>query len=74
MNELLEADQTLPYKLMKNKFLSRKRYNDLLYIVNKNIPNIDPNQVIEIFKGLSENGCTYEALSLIHISEPTRRP
>lgn len=54
----IEADQDLPYKLMKNKLLHRDQYKELLYIVNKNIPNISSIEIIEMFKKLSNTGCS----------------
>jgi len=54
----IEADQTLPYKIMKNRLFYMEQYKELLYIVNKNIPGINPDEVIEVFKKLSETGCS----------------
>lgn len=54
----IEADQGFPYKLMKNKLFHREQYKELLYIVNKNIPGISASEMIEIFKKLSNTGCS----------------
>ena len=54
----IEADQGFPYKLMKNKLFHREQYKEFLYIVNKNIPGISANEVIEMFKKLSNTGCS----------------
>ena len=54
----LEADQSFPYKLMKNKLFNREYYKELLYIVNKNIPGMSPSEIIEMFKKLSNTGCS----------------
>ena len=59
----VQADQRLPYKLMKNKFLYREKYKKLLNIVNKNIQNINPEEVIQIFKKLSDTGCSCAMLA-----------
>ena len=54
----IEADQGFPYKLMKNKLFNREQYKEFLYIVTKNIPGISANEVIEMFKKLSNTGCS----------------
>jgi len=54
----IEADQGLPYKLMKNKFFHRGQYKEFLSIVVKNIPGITPSEIIEMFKKLSNTGCS----------------
>lgn len=54
----IEANQDLPYSLMKNRLLHNKEYKELIYIVNKNIPNISSNEAIEVFKKLSQTGCS----------------
>ena len=59
----IEADQSLPYKLMKNPFMHGKQYKEYLYIVNKNINNITPSEVIELFKKLSNTGCSCAMLA-----------
>lgn len=58
MKKIIQADQTLPYRLMKNKFLNRKQYNDILSIVNKNLSNTSVDNIIEMFKKLSQTGCS----------------
>lgn len=63
MSKILDADQGLPYKLMKNKFLYREQYKEFLYIVNKNIPNITEVEVIELFESLSSSGCSCAMLA-----------
>lgn len=59
----IQADQRLPYKLMKNKLLYREKYKKLLNIVNKNIQNINPEEVIQMFKKLSDTGCSCAMLA-----------
>lgn len=59
----IEADQTLPYRLMKNPFMHSKQYKDYLYIINKNINNISPEEAIELLKKLSNTGCSCAALA-----------
>lgn len=54
----IEADQGYPYKLMKNRIFHREQYKEFIYIVNKNIPGITPNEIIEMFKRLSNTGCS----------------
>ena len=54
----IEADQGFPYKLMKNKLFHREQYKELLYIANKNIPGISAGEMIEMFKKLSNTGCS----------------
>jgi len=59
----MDADQGFPYKLMKNKFLHREQYKELIYIVNKNIPDLSPEEIIQIFKKLSDTGCSCAMLA-----------
>lgn len=59
----IEADQGFPYKLMKNKFFHRDQYEEFLYIVNKNIPGISAVEIIEMFKKLSNTGCSSAMLA-----------
>lgn len=54
----IEADQGFPYKLMKNKLFNREYYKELLYIANKNRPGISAGEMIEMFKKLSNTGCS----------------
>ena len=54
----IEADQGFPYKLMKNKLFHREYYKELLYIASKNIPGISASEMIEMFKKLSNTGCS----------------
>lgn len=54
----IEADQGFPYKLMKNKLFHREQYKELLYIASKNIPGISVGEMIEMFKKLSNTGCS----------------
>ena len=62
MNKI-EADQGYPYKIMKNRIFHMEKYKELLNIVNKNIPGISPNEIIEIFKRLSNTGCSSAMLA-----------
>lgn len=57
------ADQGLPYKLMKNKFFHRQEYKELIYIVSKNIPGLSPEEIIQMFKKLSDTGCSCAMLA-----------
>ncbi len=59
----IEANQGLPYKLIKNRFFHNQQYKDLLYIVNKNIPGIKSDEVIEMFKNLNTTGCSCAMLA-----------
>lgn len=59
----IEADQGFPYKLMKNRFFHREYYKELLYIASKNIPGISAGEVIEMFKKLSDTGCSCAMLA-----------
>ena len=68
MNKI-EADQGYPYKLMKNKFFHREQYKEFLYIVNKNIPGITPSEIIEMFKRLSNTGCSSAMLANLLVEQ-----
>ncbi len=59
----IEADQGFPYKLMKNKFFHREQYKELLYIASKNMPGISADEMIEMFKKLSNTGCSSAMLA-----------
>ena len=59
----IEADQCLPYQLMKNPFTHNRQYKDYLYIINKNIKNISPEEAIELLKKLSNSGCSCAMLA-----------
>lgn len=59
----IEADQSFPYKLMKSKYLHRDYYKEILSIANKNIPGISANEMIEVFKKLSNTGCSCAMLA-----------
>lgn len=59
----IEADQCLPYQLMKKPFIHSKQYKDYLYIINRNIENITPEEAIELLKKLSNSGCSCAMLA-----------
>lgn len=69
MKKVIEANQRLPYKLMKNKFLHRQQYKELLHIVNKNIPDISEKEIIELFKNLSDSGCSSAMLANVLVNQ-----
>lgn len=62
MKNIIDAGQTIPYNLLKSKFLygyKKKLLKDLIAIVHNNKPNYDIKDIEKMFLELSECGCKY---------------
>lgn len=63
MIKIIEADQGKPYDLIKHRILNRNKYKELLEIVKKNQPNLSIEEIVVMFKELSETGCSVAMLA-----------
>ena len=63
MIKIIEANQGKPYDLIKHRILNRNKYKELLEIVKKNQPNLSIEEIVVMFKELSETGCSVAMLA-----------
>ena len=65
MIKIIEANQSKPYELMKNKLFHGTQYKELLTIVKNNRPELSVDEIISMFKDISNGGCSSAMLANI---------
>ena len=69
MQRTLEADQGKPYSIIKKRLMHPVLYKELLLIAKKNRPELTIEEIVVMFKKMSDTGCSAAMLTNVIFDE-----
>jgi Ca2+-binding EF-hand superfamily protein len=70
--KFIKANQTMPYKLQKKTFKSKSNRilsKELEDIIRKYYPDYTNKEILELYKEMSDSGCTYSSIANVIIEQ-----